>query len=349
VGIPPEKQKAIFESFTQGDTSTTRKYGGTGLGTTISKRLVELMHGEIGLSSEVGKGSTFWFTALLENCHEGIPEETMGETESANDQEPRKQTGHILVAEDYATNQEIVKSHLLSAGYTFDLAVNGKEALEMTRRKKFDLILMDVQMPVMDGHEATRRIRTEDTPNARVPIIATTANAYKQDIERCLEAGMDDVVTKPLRRKAFLNIVAKWLSMREEQQLQVWEETQDLSTGPKSETAESSPLNFDDFLENMGIEKQVAFQIIDVFLDDTKEQLSSLMEHIEKQDQGTLKREVHSIKGGAANIRAMSMQLIAQNIEKTIEEGNLEEARKLVPKLEEEYRRIVSYIQTLKS
>ena len=357
VGIPEDKLKTIFDSFSQADTSTTRKYGGTGLGTTISKRLVELMNGDIGVSSRVGKGSTFWFTAVFELSGEEMDEEMLGEMGFDEEDNHKNLTGHILITEDYPTNREIVKNYLAAAGYSFDIAGNGKEALDLTCQKKFDLILMDVQMPVMDGLEATRRIRAGKSSNAAVPILATTANAYEQDEERCLNAGMDEVLTKPLRKKAFLKTVSKWIAhekSRTEQEENMPVQQAESVNGSTAvaeplEAADAIPIDIDVFQADTGIDKQVAFQIIDVFLNDTKEQLSSLKKYLENRENEMLEREAHSIKGGAANIRALHLQKAALLLEEAAKKENPMEARALIPEVEAEYRRLAAYIQKMSS
>jgi signal transduction histidine kinase/FixJ family two-component response regulator len=232
IGIPKEKQALIFESFTQADGSTTRKYGGTGLGVTIAKHLAELMGGEIGLDSEAGKGSTFWFTAVfskasgldLDRRREGELRKTI-ESLITSDTSVAKsgKEFRILLAEDYPTNQAIARRHLEHAGYQVDLAENGELAIAAFKSGQYDLILMDVEMPVMDGFQATKAIRELETAKARaekqgapeimhrVPIIAMTAHAFLEQKELCLAAGMDDFLSKPVTRKELLSMVAKRL------------------------------------------------------------------------------------------------------------------------------------------
>ena len=224
IGIPEDRQATIFESFTQADGSTTRKYGGTGLGTTISKQLAEMMGGEIGFESEEGKGSTFWFTALFGKREENeqIPATPDLVTGYSVAEDYRKEI-RILLVEDYPTNQQVVMRHLSRAGYQVDLAEDGSQAVKAYKRKKYNLIFMDIQMPIMDGYAATQEIRKIETRNLeqstinnhqssiqRVPIIAMTAHAVKGYRERCLKAGMDDYIPKPVKRKELLAIAEKW-------------------------------------------------------------------------------------------------------------------------------------------
>lgn len=202
VGIASEKLKTIFQPFTQADFSTTRKYGGTGLGLTIVSRLVELMGGTISVHSSVGEGSTFTFTARLKSVHPASQPITSGPATL-----PAKiKKLSLLLAEDNLVNQKVAQGLLGKQGHQIILANNGQEAVEIfqSQNQPFDAILMDLQMPIMDGYEATRKIRAlEETAGLkRIPIIALTANSSEDDRNRCLSCGMDDFVTKPFKLSA---------------------------------------------------------------------------------------------------------------------------------------------------
>lgn len=343
VGISHEDQKTIFESFTQADNSSSRKFGGTGLGTTIAKKLVDLMEGEIGLESTLGQGTTFWFTIQLENC----PEELFHSIETGKlhfDSDLEKVSGgHILIAEDYPTNQEIVKSHLTNAGYSYDLATNGQEAIELTHRKNFDLILMDVQMPIIDGHEATRRIRAEGTQNATIPILATTANAYKQDHDRCIDAGMDEVITKPFRKTKLLGTIARWLHKKGPTPR--FDITRENDTTMVSAKPGLPILNYEDFLQEMEIKETTAHQIIDIFIQDSEKQLALMERSLESGNLEILEQELHCMKGGAANIRALALQAKALQLEILAQKGNQEKLGRLFPSLSEEFEKLKIHFQ----
>jgi PAS domain S-box-containing protein len=197
IGIPADAQAQIFEPFKQADGSTTRKYGGTGLGLTISARLVEGMGGRMGLSSEVGRGSTFHFTIRA-----GIPGQA-GDVATPAVVSPAASPLRILLAEDNRVNQIVARALLQSDGHAVTIVANGEEAVAAAQASTFDVILMDVQMPVMSGIAATEAIRAHEQSTGRhVAIIAMTAHAMQGDRERCLESGMDDYVTKPIMRDA---------------------------------------------------------------------------------------------------------------------------------------------------
>jgi two-component system sensor histidine kinase/response regulator len=214
IGIAAERLPSLFAAFEQADTSTTRRYGGTGLGLAITRRLAHLMGGEVGVETVEGVGSTFWFTALLQR---GEPSKAPETTQSQNEDEAVAQLkssgGRILLAEDDAINQQVTLAMLEPTGLAIDIADNGVKALELATANDYDLILMDVQMPAMDGLEATRAIRAvagrQDTP-----ILAMTANAFEEDRERCLAAGMNDFIIKPVDPAALLSTLSNWMAIQ---------------------------------------------------------------------------------------------------------------------------------------
>jgi CheY-like chemotaxis protein len=235
VGVTEQQRARIFEPFEQADASTTRRHGGTGLGLSIARRLVEAMGGSVGLDSVPGQGSRFWFTIALQEVYPsaplgqavpplsdfgslvepaGAPLQRRSPLEPAEQRLQREQRGaRILLAEDNAINREVVTELLTMAGLAVEIAVDGAEALRAVARRSIDLVLMDVQMPVMDGLEATRQIRALPGCQA-LPIIALTANAFSEDRRACLDAGMSDFLVKPVDPEALYAALLRWLAPR---------------------------------------------------------------------------------------------------------------------------------------
>jgi CheY-like chemotaxis protein len=212
IGVPAEKQKTIFEAFVQADSSSTRQYGGTGLGLTIASQLVALMGGRIWLESDPGKGSTFHFTACFGSATENLQNAAANgnghqEMRAASAVEQRKL--RILIAEDNLVNSRLATRLVAKQGHSAVVVGTGKAALKALEDETFDLVLMDVQMPDMDGFEATSAIREQERGTRKhLPIIAMTAHAMSGDRERCLEAGMDAYVTKPVDAKKLLAAIS---------------------------------------------------------------------------------------------------------------------------------------------
>jgi len=225
IGIPKDSIGKLFKSFSQVDTSTTRKYGGTGLGLAISKQLSELMGGEIGVISEVGKGTTFWFTVKLEK--QFSEQSNRDEKDRITIEDGQHNQNHvitiqeiiretkdlnlkILIAEDNIINQKVALKLLEKMNLSADCVTNGKEAVQTVQTNQFDLVLMDMQMPELDGLEATQLIRKNEGKEKHIIIIAMTANAMQGDRERCINAGMDDYISKPVSFEQISEKILHW-------------------------------------------------------------------------------------------------------------------------------------------
>ena len=491
IGMSEEDQRSLFEAFSQADLSTTRRYGGTGLGLAICKQLVELMGGEIGVESEPGAGSTFWFTVRLEEqgdearskpasranlkdmrvlvvddnatnrkilhrqieiwgmrdgiaenaaqaiemmrdaLHSGDPYDlaildmqmpdmdglqlarhmksdpelsrtrlvlltsigldmgqeareagvdallpkpvrqsrlydtvatVMGAREVEASRSPEKEElrravqgslavgeerpprGRILLAEDNLVNQRVALKMLERLGYQVDVAADGAEAVEAATRSKYAAVLMDVQMPEMDGYEATREIRRREGDAHRTPIIAMTAHAMQSDREKALEAGMDEHITKPVKADV----------LREVLERQIGGETDGAKASTPAEhgAAPEEPALDHSVLEHLRSlqgedEPHLLKELVEMFLEDTEDRLEKLREAVREEDLESLRHEAHSLRGSSANMGAPTMARISRELEQAGDSGNLGEASELLGTLEQEFGRVRPAMQTV--
>lgn len=340
IGIPPAEQDRVFESFFQVDSGETRRYGGTGLGTTIARQLVELMGGEISFSSAPGKGSRFWFRLDLEKSlvlPEYQVEEPADESLSLDLRGKR-----ILLVEDYQPNMEVLKLFLANTGAELIPAENGREAVDLFEGHHPDLILMDVHMPIMNGYKASAEIRTLEKGNGseRTTIIGVTANAFHRDIERCFDSGMDRVLIKPVRRRKLLNSLALAFA------LGVDEEADEREARDASFQVSALPMDEKALLEELGGDTEMREQLVDGFAQILEEQLDHLDRALSDEEWETLHREAHSIKGGAANLFADALSESALQLEQAAKERNRERADTLLPRLKMEAIRLLDYLKS---
>ncbi len=334
IGIPEEKLGNIFESFTQADASTTRKYGGTGLGLAISRQLTSLMGGEIHVESEVGKGSTFHFTILFHPAEREIPANAGAETSScaAEDSNADRPSLNLLLVEDNAVNQVVAEEMLLGMGQKVTITENGQEGLDKLEEGNFDIVFMDIEMPVMDGFEAVACIRNNSSGSYSpdIPVIAMTANAVKGDKEKCLDAGMTDYISKPLKMIDFEQILDRY---KPENGKRVNEE---VKTEPeqREEEKEIQIVDLEAALESLGGSEKILKKIAAVYYKDIPKQLEILRQAFHDEDMVLIRRQAHSIKGASSNLRATLMYDAARAVELTAADGNREEAFELSKKID---------------
>ncbi|MDY6990858.1 MAG: response regulator [Thermodesulfobacteriota bacterium] len=470
IGIPEERQDALFDAFTQADTSTTRQYGGTGLGLAISKRLAEMMGGEIGLESVEGEGATFWFTALFRKqkrddsgldveveadlkgvrvlvvddnatnrrwltmlldswgCrHDEAPDgeaglnqllkaadqgdpfrvavidmhmpgmdgETLGkrirqapalsetllvmmatmgrrgdasrlrkigfsayltkpvkepivhdclvtvlsdkEGPSAKRAEhivtrhsiveDRWRKARILLAEDNVINQKVALKILEKIGCRADAVVNGRLAVDALQSRAYDLVLMDCQMPEMDGYAATRKIRGLNSKIRKVPIVAMTAHAMQGDRDKCIAAGMDDYIPKPVNPQTLIEVIERWLTKGEVAEKK---EAGVPKTSAKAEVFDRAGL-----LERTMGDQDFAQEIVEAFFEDVPRQIADLKECLNNGDGSMVQQHAHTIKGASSNVGGLALQATAARIEAAGKMGNLEEVASLVSQLDQ--------------
>jgi len=342
IGIPKDRIESLFEAFSQVDASTTRQFGGTGLGLTISKHLAELMGGQIGVESEEGKGSTFWFTATFDNQpvdREAAPEALEGLEGRRPLTQKQIRSARILLAEDNSVNQRVAVRILEKAGHRVDIANDGLEAVEALRTTCYDIVLMDVQMPNMDGHEATRAIRdpNSDVRNHNVPVIALTAHAMKGDRELCLEVGMNSYVTKPLNADKLLETIAAFLAA-----------ASDTESDPSKEDVEAEPIQETDFrqraLEQMEGDAELLAEVAEMFIADSPDWLEAVRDAVARRDCEALARSAHSIKGALGNFGTGSAYDAALRLELLGREKNLDCVEEQMLLLEAELLRLEPHL-----
>ncbi len=338
IGIRADQAAALFEPFVQADTSTTRKYGGTGLGLSIAKQLAEMMGGKIAVDSKVGEGSIFWFTAVFD------PASKPASAEGARVDRPRQdapapQDIRILIAEDDRTNQRVLLGQLEKLGYQARAVNSGAEALEALRRDKYDVVLMDCQMPGMDGFEAARRMR--ERGHADLPIVAVTADAMAGDRERCIRSGMDDYIAKPVEMQELAEVLDKWLSKHIRQV--ALQTAQPATIEPSDET--DTAFEEDEFLNRMLGDRRLAGQIVRGFLDDFPAQLTNLRKRLEEADGPGVASQAHALRGAAAAVSASGLRALAEALERAGKAGKLDDFGELLPRADREFARFRSALQ----
>ncbi|MBF0231714.1 MAG: response regulator [Desulfamplus sp.] len=340
IGILEEHQSGIFESFTQADTSITRRFGGTGLGTTISKELVELMNGEIGLTSKYGQGSLFWFTINFPKAMDqkkflqaNVPIQNKPPIEVETQNTLKQFNARILVVEDYRINQIVARRDLEKLGCDVHIANNGQDAVSIVEKECFDLIFMDIEMPVMNGIEATRKIRSHELETKiRTPIVAMTGNVDEDHLKIFSEADMDDVLEKPFRLGQISAILEKWIGIKNgdcladninfsAQNVSIINIKSAAQNGlPSTDTTALRPSAqrvFDPFsaMIDFNMDLDTCKKMFFCFYTDNKDTVAAIQKAFDYQNWGELKSIAHSLKSTSGNIGAYALSDLSSKVE----------------------------------
>jgi two-component system sensor histidine kinase/response regulator len=316
IGIEPDKLSGLFAAFEQVDATISRRYGGTGLGLAITRQLARLMGGEAGAQSVPGQGSTFWFIAHLGRSELGVNELTDALPLAKLSLQTMPVGARILLAEDNKINQEVAVELLSEVGLKVEVANDGFEALEMARKGGYDLILMDMQMPGMDGLEATRAIRT--LPGcATLPILAMTANAFDEDREHCKAAGMNDFITKPVDPEQLFGMLLRWLPVAA-----MVTPAPPVATGtPPAELAAIPGLDIGKGLKVLNGHVAIYLRLLRQYGADHADDMALLRERMSRGDRDAAMLLAHTLKGSSANLGATGVQGLASKLETAIKDG----------------------------
>ncbi|MEH2460585.1 MAG: ATP-binding protein [Nostoc sp.] len=370
IGIPSDRLERLFKAFSQVNSSITRQYGGTGLGLAICKQLCELMGGRIWVESELSLGSTFYFTIAASV----IPEQSEVQTRliasipevknydnNANYHSPDfpklssersptakiepSQSFRILLTEDNLVNQKIALKQLQSLGYSADVAVNGKEALQLLEKNPYDLILMDCQMPILDGLETTKEIHRWQESNfasgRRPVVIAMTANAMKEDKQMCLDAGMDDYLSKPVMKEKLAATLEHWGSV-------IFKAKETAATEQTISTTDTGsvdlPIDWKHLHQISENNLEFELELLQIFVEDIQPRLEVMKIAIASDDFGQLALQAHQIKGASANTGATTMYLVAEKLEQLAYNQEHQGATNFISELEEFVKRIQEFL-----
>jgi len=366
IGIPEKHIGHLFTSFSQADTSVTRRYGGTGLGLAISKKLAEMMGGEVGVESKEGAGSVFWFTAVLETGNPKPEDQTSNiqhqtsniQHQTSNIQHQTSSIKHqtssikhqtsniqhpasnirILLVEDNLFNQKVALTLLKKFGLSADVADNGRKAVRMLESADYDLVLMDIHMPETDGIRATKIIR--DTASAvrnhDIPIIAMTADAMSEDRQRCFDAGMDDYVPKPVSSEALLAAISRLIKREDAED----DHPEAGSGGRASDSADI--FDREELVSRTGGDEAMCEELIGYFSKNAPALIDKIRMAVNERDAERTNLHAHSLKGAAGNMAAHRLSDAAYETELAGKQGDMEKAQTLVEKLEREFQLLLS-------
>ncbi|OOZ39245.1 hypothetical protein BOW53_12350 [Solemya pervernicosa gill symbiont] len=328
IGIEPSKATHLFDAFEQADLSTTRKYGGTGLGLAITQRLAEMMDGEVGVTSTPGEGSTFWFTATLQHGHRGVPNSQEPTDENAEADLMNHHAGsRILLVEDNEINREVAFELLAGVKIDVDIAENGRIAVNKCNHNRYDLILMDVQMPEMDGLDATRMIRSGKLQEG-VPILAMTANVFENDRNACKAAGMDDFVAKPVEPDKLFVMLRKWLPEKEPS---ITTSSNEKASQPNAvdialkQRLETIPgLNLETGMSHVKSDLSAFARLLNGFITNHGSDIERLNSAINSDNRDEAVQIAHAIKGASGTLGLTELQQHSSDLERLLRDSSEE-------------------------
>ena len=336
IGISTIDQQKLFQSFSQVDATTTRQYGGTGLGLAICKQLVQLMDGEIGVRSQPGNGSTFWFTATFSISTVNRISSINHQTEYRKKDVETLKKIEILLVEDTRVNQKVLLYQLQLLGYQADCANHGREAIDKLAESEYQIVLMDCQMPVLDGYKATKILREREGKDRHLVIIGLTAHAMSGDREKCLAAGMDDYLAKPISMEKLSAILEKW-SPHSRQSRNGLEAIGDNA----AHRDRPSPIDSDRLQQITGGDARFELELLQCFVDQTEIYIADALTALETKNAIALKQHAHRIKNGSANVAVRLMPELAEKLEDRAKENKLEGTAELLNQLEQ----ILNYVK----
>jgi CheY-like chemotaxis protein/HPt (histidine-containing phosphotransfer) domain-containing protein len=347
IGIADEAQSHLFQPFSQLETSADRKYGGTGLGLAIARELVERMGGTIGVKSILGVGSTFWFSAKFPNV---LRDQACGPSRQGSktpDQSPTGRPGRkfrILVVEDNSANRKVALWQLDKLGYVAEAVGNGREALDAIARAPFDLVLMDCRMPEMDGYEATRQIRRRESREPHLKIVAMTAHALAGDEQKCLDAGMDDYISKPVEMENLAAVLGQVLHGQTKSASAA--PAPDVRNGANRPDGVQEPALDAVMMTSLRAQEGLLGGLIETVLKEIPEQLQQIAEAFARGDGENAAIAAHGLKGTAAIFGARRMQESAADVEQAADAGLMQNARLKLERLQTECDRVLHELET---
>ncbi|MFW1677092.1 CHASE domain-containing protein [Pontibacter sp. JAM-7] len=333
IGISKQQQASLFQRFQQVDGSLTRRYGGTGLGLAICRQLADLLQGNVTVSSEEGVGSTFTLELQL-------PRGTAAAESSDTHLDEKTFSGRVLVVDDVAANQLLASMTLRRFGLAVDVADDGLAALRQLAMFQYDLVFMDMQMPEMDGLEATRRLRSGAVAGAdsRVPVVAMTANAMEGDKQRCLQAGMDDYIAKPIEPAALQRVLQQWLSGQAVKSVEPFAQPNvslpAVAPIVALEASNSSVWDLPGLLERVMGDRNLAAKLLQAWLSEWPDMFYRLAESVDQRDAEAIAKHAHAIKGAAANLDANTVRDLALELELSGKQNQLNQADALLAQLD---------------